>query len=628
MTPSPKESRLSFALTIRAKLTLITLMLLVGIGCYAAFQQVSFNTLNRLDIAATENLLSEVDLLTLRRHEKDFLARKDAKYVERFDKTSEQLLVRVSQLNTLVSEFDPSIGQQVDQVIQTVKDYQIQFHQLVSSVNQIGQSGQSGLTQDLELTRESLREQVSYLNDSDLTKALFSLYTYDNLYLATPSESAFLDVQNALRTLLLISESYPLVDSAVQNYQQAITKLADAKTTFGLTPQQGLRGALRNNVHQTEEIIHILQQDIEALINSKTTSVKQQLYAFGACIALLVSLLLILIGRNIANRIGAINMLMDKIARGEGDLTVRMNAKGNDELVQLSNSFDLFISSLHGNIKDLAKVMNVLSENSCSSEKAAMQSMKNAEQQKMESESVATAVNELVMTSNEITANIEHAAENAKRVKLEAERGRTLTHEAGQSIQTLTSNIESSQELVSELETCSRDIHSVITSIQGIAEQTNLLALNAAIEAARAGDNGRGFAVVADEVRQLSLMTNTSTHEIETTINGLTTGVQKTVSLMQSSLEQAHHSNEQTENVVGAIDKIVDQISEMFDMNAQIATASEEQSMVSAEIDRNITQIAELAGDTHQIVTGSVRCSEQVSDVSHKLEAIVAQFKY
>jgi len=63
-------------------------------------------------------------------------------------------------------------------------------------------------------------------------------------------------------------------------------------------------------------------------------------------------------------------------------------------------------------------------------------------------------------------------------------------------------------------------------------------------------------------------------------------------------------------------------------MNTQIATASEEQSAVSAEIDRNITEIAHLAGNTYQIVSGSVKCSEQVSGVSHKLEHIVAQFKY
>ena len=97
---------------------------------------------------------------------------------------------------------------------------------------------------------------------------------------------------------------------------------------------------------------------------------------------------------------------------------------------------------------------------------------------------------------------------------------------------------------------------------------------------------------------------------------------------MSSSLDQAHHTKASTKEVVKAIDAMTLRISEMSDMNTQIATASEEQSMVSAEIDRNITEIAHLAGDTHQVVAGSVRCSEQVSGVSHKLEQIVANFKY
>ncbi|KDN30634.1 hypothetical protein VFDL14_04775 [Vibrio fortis] len=192
----------------------------------------------------------------------------------------------------------------------------------------------------------------------------------------------------------------------------------------------------------------------------------------------------------------------------------------------------------------------------------------------------------------------------------------------------LVTNIEESQTLIDHLEEQSREINQVVTTIQGIAEQTNLLALNAAIEAARAGEHGRGFAVVASEVRELSLMTNNSTHQIETTIQGLTSGIEKTVAKMSESLDQTEHVKRQTKGVVNAIEGIHLQVGEMFDLNSQIATASEEQSVVSAEIDRNITDIAHLSVDTYEVVSGSVRCSEQVSNVSVKLDKIVAQFKY
>ncbi len=145
--------------------------------------------------------------------------------------------------------------------------------------------------------------------------------------------------------------------------------------------------------------------------------------------------------------------------------------------------------------------------------------MSNAEKQKQQSESVATAVNELVMTSND---DGEHKKRGDERWKIKDNAHQALqeTHATNDSINVLAENIAESQNLIVQLEDQSREINQVVTTIQGIAEQTNLLALNAAIEATRAGDHGRGFAVVASEVRELSLMTNDSTHQIESTIHG------------------------------------------------------------------------------------------------------------
>lgn len=254
--------------------------------------------------------------------------------------------------------------------------------------------------------------------------------------------------------------------------------------------------------------------------------------------------------------------------------------------------------------------------------------MHNAQQQKVESESVATAINELVMTSQEITQNIEHAANNAHTVKNEADKGLKYTMDANGSLSLLSEDVRKSQDMIAGLEQQSLEVHSIISTIQGIAEQTNLLALNAAIEAARAGESGRGFSVVADEVRQLSLLTNNSIQQIESTINGLTEGVQTTVSLMQDSLVKADETSSKTTQALESIKHITNQVSQMFDLNSQIATASEEQSMVSADIDRNIVRIAELANDTHQVATKSAMSVDQVNQVGSKLGGIIQQFKY
>ncbi|WP_414932256.1 methyl-accepting chemotaxis protein [Vibrio europaeus] len=627
-SPGTQHSK-GFALSIRAKLFLINAMLLIFVGLYGFVEHSSLERLQSLEHAASQNLASEVDLLMLRRHEKDFLARKDLKYPKRFDSTFDQMTARLADLsNTLVLN-DLDFTSSTKTISQTLEQYQAQFHQLVNQVNLLeGKGSETSYINQLEQARLELRQLAVEQRDINLKVALFELMEADFRYLSDISKESEALLVNALGQFESTVGQYPPLANYFFNYRAKADQLINARTLLGYSANEGLRGQLRSNVHNTEEEIASLQSAIVQEISLATVQVKQQLQIIGLVMVALLSLLLFMIGRSILKRIKIINTLMKDIASGSGDLTVRMNAKGNDELAQLANSFDTFVSQLHTHIKDVASVMEVLSESSCSSEQAASKSMKNAEQQKLESESVATAVNELVMTTNEITANIESAAHNAERVKTEAQNALDMTHATGDRIDVLAASIEESQTHVVSLEEQSREINQVVSTIQGIAEQTNLLALNAAIEAARAGESGRGFAVVADEVRQLSLMTNDSTHQIESTIQSLTQGISQTANQMATSADQARTTNEHTHKVVEAIEGISEQIGEMFDMNTQIATASEEQSMVSAEIDRNITEIAHLAGNTFEVVSGSVRCSEQVSGVSHKLEKIVAQFKY
>ncbi|WP_210442255.1 methyl-accepting chemotaxis protein [Vibrio crassostreae] len=626
--PSEPQHRL-LSLSIRSKFILINLTLFISVFIYAIYEQLSLNKLESLELAATENLRSSVDLLTLRRHEKDFLSRHDQKYAERFDKTADTLNQRLVTLNQTLTSHELHLTDQMTKISDTLHQYQKQFHQIVNQVNDIERTtAPLGFVAALDGKRTALKSAIESESSLALELALLELIEKDFHYLAHINNQTNAALTNALVEFELYSQTSIATEQAYSEYKAAVETLLVANSNLGLSAELGLRGALRSNVHQTEQAIEEVQNEISQAITAAVKNTQNMLHLFGAAIVAMLSLLLVFIGRNILGRIKAINVMMESIANGDGDLTVRMNAKGNDELAQLAHSFDTFINKLHGNIKELSGVMTVLTDSSCSSEEAAVKSMSNAEKQKQQSESVATAVNELVMTSNEVTANIENAATNAEKIKENAHQALQKTQSTNDSINVLVENIAESQDLIVQLEEQSREINQVVTTIQGIAEQTNLLALNAAIEAARAGDHGRGFAVVASEVRELSLMTNDSTHQIESTIHGLTTGIDKTVAKMTASLEQTELVKNQTKDVVNAIEGIHFQVGEMFDLNSQISTASEEQSMVSVEIDRNITDIAHLASDTYTVVSGSVRCSEQVSSVSVKLEKIVAQFKY
>jgi len=196
-----------------------------------------------------------------------------------------------------------------------------------------------------------------------------------------------------------------------------------------------------------------------------------------------------------------------------------------------------------------------------------------------------------------------------------------------QQMSSLVGDIRLSGTSLDSLQQDVRSIVSVLDVIRSIADQTNLLALNAAIEAARAGEAGRGFAVVADEVRALASRTQQSTQEIQGMISRLEQGTQASVDAMRRSTVAGEDANVQTNEVGTSLDTIAGLIGTINAMNAQIASAAEEQTSVAEEINRSVHQIAgaveNLADETEQ----SARTMRDVSQLGNHLKVLVGQFK-
>ena len=111
-------------------------------------------------------------------------------------------------------------------------------------------------------------------------------------------------------------------------------------------------------------------------------------------------------------------------------------------------------------------------------------------EQQAETDQIATAVNQMVASIQEVASNAQHAADAAGRADTETASGQRLVAHTSQSITALEGEIRQATQVIHELEGQSNEISKVLDVIRGIAEQTNLLALNAAIEAARAGEQG------------------------------------------------------------------------------------------------------------------------------------------
>lgn len=342
-----------------------------------------------------------------------------------------------------------------------------------------------------------------------------------------------------------------------------------------------------------------------------------------AVVALSGFLIGLMIERNVMNVVDA----LDEIAEGEGDLTQRLDSKGNDEIGKLANSFNRFMSKLQPIIRQVSDSTLELSTSAERMTSISAENKTSSARQHQETELVASAMTEMTATVHEVARNSESAAMSAREANTEASKGQSVVAATIDSINQLANEVEAAADVIQRLEKDCVDIGSIMNVIRGISEQTNLLALNAAIEAARAGEQGRGFAVVADEVRTLASRTQQSTDEIQEMIERLQSGTTQAVNAMTKGRAQAHASVDHVARAGESLSVIAKSVTIISDMNAQIATAAEEQTAVAEEINRNIITISDLG---HHVTSSSEKAassSGEISLMSSNLRNLVGRFK-
>ena len=156
-----------------------------------------------------------------------------------------------------------------------------------------------------------------------------------------------------------------------------------------------------------------------------------------------------------------------------------------------------------------------------------------------ETEQVATAINQMAATTQEVAGNVALTAEATEQASQLTAQGQEISAQTRKAIELLAHSVTETGDAVNALAQNSDEIGTVVDVIKSIADQTNLLALNAAIEAARAGESGRGFAVVADEVRQLAQRTATATGQIHQLIDKLQQQARQAVDTTEQGRAQA-----------------------------------------------------------------------------------------
>lgn len=348
------------------------------------------------------------------------------------------------------------------------------------------------------------------------------------------------------------------------------------------------------------------------------------LVSIGIILAILLSWRITLsILRPIGGEPKEIEILTHKIA--EGDLSIKLESTGKETGIYLAMQLMITkLKTMMEQISDSARAQTIASKGL---DTISIQTKNNITEQNYATEQIATAINQMHATSEEVARNTSVAADATEAARLLVDQSTLKAEQSSSNVQGLANDLDNTSIIITELAESTTDITDILAVIKGISDQTNLLALNAAIEAARAGEFGRGFSVVADEVRALASNTQKSTAEIEAKIIKVQEGAKNSVESMKIGREKADIIVTQTVDVQQALSNIKDSVYQIIDMNSQIANAAEEQSSVAEDVGKQVIEIKNLSHNTGVGAENVRVATEELTELAVQLTNHVTQFK-
>lgn len=510
--------------------------------------------------------------------------------------------------------------------------YQTSFNSATGLISQL-----TSLKQIMSETSNEFAETVKGMNDSALLITLLQMQTYEkDVHIKYDSTS----VKN-------FKESAQVFDRMLDEKNLPAEQLSDFKSkllkyTTSADTIQTITKKIDDDVKTFEKIAGVVDQSTEdaeknLLKETEELSKKQKSVKFWLTISLIVLSLLILgvlsvIGiwllRSIQSSITVLKEGASVI--GEGDLSYRVQTQSKDEMGELAQTFNAMAEKMQKSmteVKFAAEKLTGSSQNLAAvSEETTAQSDEVTEaisQVATGAQSQADHLQECTLLLSGVTESIKETAIISDAIALDAQKaenegkaGSTIVHQLNTHSEAF---LELAQSLISEIQHASqqsKQINSIVKTIQEIAGSTDLLALNAAIESARAGEAGRGFSVVASEVRKLAERSKNEALRIQQLVKSMTSQMEL---LAKETVRFEQYRNDQVESVQQtekAFSSIIHNVSQINGRINQVKGAITRVESAKENLSEKLFEVSAISEE-------SVATSEQVSASSiHQKEAI------